>query len=52
MAANKQFWDAVKPFFSNKNLRSDGDFSINDKNKIVDKDQKLVELLNCLMLFL
>ena len=42
MAANKQFWDAVKPFFSNRNLHS----SINDKDKIVDNEVKLVELFN------
>ena len=40
MAATKQFWGVVKPFFSNKNLHSD------DKDKIVDNEVKLVELLN------
>ena len=45
-AANKQFWDVVKPFFSNKNLDSDYDTSINDKDIIVDNEVKLVELLN------
>ena len=47
MAANKQFWDIVKPFFSNKNLHSDYHISINDKyNKIVDNELKLVELFD------
>ena len=46
MAANKQFWDAVKPFFSNKNLHSYDHISINDKDKIVDNEVKLVELFN------
>ena len=31
-AANKQFWDLLKPFFSNKNLDSEDQISINDKD--------------------
>ena len=46
MAANKQFRDLVKHFFSNKNLHSDDHISINDKDKIVDNEVKLVELFN------
>ena len=45
-AANKQFWDVVKPFFSNKNLHSDYHISIKDKDKIVDNKLKLVHLFN------
>ena len=44
-AANKQFWDVVKPF-SNKNLDSNDHISINDKDKIVNDEVKLVELFN------
>lgn len=36
MATNNQFWDAVKPFFSNKNLYSDDRISITDVNKNVE----------------
>ena len=36
----------VKPFFSNKNLDSDNHISINDKDKIVNNEVKLVELFN------
>ena len=46
MAATKQFWGVVIPFFSNKNLHSDDHISINDKDKIVDNEVKLVELFN------
>ena len=46
LTANKQFWDAVKPFISNKNFDSDDHISINDKDKIVDNEVKLVELFN------
>ena len=46
LRANKQFWDAVKPFISNKNFDSDDHISINDKDKIVDNEVKLVELFN------
>ena len=46
MAANKQFWDVVKPFFSNKNFLSDNHISIKDKSKIADNEVKLVELFN------
>ena len=46
LTANKQFWDAVKPFFSNKTFDSDDHISINDKDKIVDNEVKLVELFN------
>ena len=46
MTANKQFRDLVKPFFSNKNFHSDDHISINDKDKIVDNEVKLVELFN------
>ena len=46
LTANKQFWDTVKPFFSNKNFDSDDHISINDKDKIVDNEVKLVELFN------
>ena len=35
-AANRQFWDVVEPFFSNKNLDSDEHIFISDKDKIVD----------------
>ena len=35
LTANKQFWDAVKPFFSNKNFDSDDHISINDKDKLL-----------------
>ena len=35
MATNNQFWDAVKPFFSNKNFYSDDHISITDVNKNV-----------------
>ena len=45
-AANKQFWDVVKPFLSSKNLNSDDHISINNKDKIVDNEVKLVELFN------
>ena len=41
--ANKQFWDIVKPFFSNKNLTII--FRLIYKNKIADNEVKL-ELLN------
>ena len=41
--ANKQFWDIVKPFFSNKNLTII--FRLIYENKIVDNEVKL-ELLN------
>ena len=49
MTSNKQFWDAVKPFFPNKDLYSDDHILINDKNKIVDNKVKLVELFNTLL---
>ena len=47
MARNNQFWDVVK------NLNSDDHISINDENKIVDNEVKLVELfvLFCTMYF-
>ena len=47
MARNNQFWDAVK------NLNSDDHISINDENKIVDNEVKLVKLfvLFCTMYF-
>ena len=35
MEANKQFWDAVKSFLSNKSLHSDHHFLINDENKFL-----------------
>ena len=44
MARNNQFWDVVKPLLSVKNLTSDDHISINDENKIVDNEVKLVEL--------
>ena len=44
MAANKQFWDVVKTFFSNKNFDSDDHISMNNKGKIVDNEVNLVEL--------
>ena len=46
MATNKQFWDVVKPFLSNINLHSDYHIWINDKNKFVFNEIKLVELFN------
>ena len=53
MARNNQFWDVVKPLLSVKNLTSDDHISINDENKIVDNEVKLVELfvLFCTMYF-
>ena len=53
MARNNQFWDEVKPLLSDKNLNSDDHISINDENKIVDNEVKLVELfvLFCTMYF-
>ena len=36
----------MKPFFSNKNLDSDDHILINDKDKIVDNEVKLVQLFN------
>ena len=42
--ANQQFWDKVKPFFSNKNLHSNDHILINNKNDIIDNKVKLVEL--------
>ena len=51
MAANKQFWEAVKPFFSKKNFHSDYHILINDKNNIVDDETKpKVELFNTFFL--
>ena len=44
--ANKQFWNVVKLFVSKKNLDSDDHISINDKDKIVDNEVKLVDLFN------
>ena len=46
MATNKQSWDVVKPFLSNINLYSDYHIWINDKNKFVFNEIKLVELFN------
>ena len=40
VAGNKQFWNAVKPFFRY------GYISINDKNKIIDYEVILVELFS------
>ena len=53
MARNNQFWDVVKPLLSVKNLNSDDHISINDENKIVHNEVKLVELfvLFCTMYF-
>ena len=55
MAANKQFWDVVKPFFSNKNLDSDDHVSINDKDKTVKsrnfREQKLSSFSRFLVIF-
>ena len=53
MARNNQFLDVVKPLLSVKNLTSDDHISINDENKIVDNEVKLVELfvLFCTMYF-
>ena len=53
MARNNQFWDVVKPLLSDKKLNSDDHISINDENKIVDNEVKLVELfvLFCTMYF-
>ena len=39
-----QFWDVVKPLFSNKKLDSDDHISINNQDKIANNDVKLVEL--------
>ena len=50
MTSNKQFWDAVKPLFTNKNLYFDDDISINDKNKINNNEVKLFELLNTIFI--
>ena len=46
LATNKQFWNVVKPFFSNKTFDSDDHILINEKGKIVDNEVKLVELFN------
>ena len=46
LTTNKKLWDVVKTFFSNKNLDCDDHISINDKDKIVDNEVKLVELFN------
>ena len=50
MTSNKQFQDAVKPLFTNKNLYFDDDISINDKNKINNNEVKLFELLNTIFI--
>ena len=39
-----QFWDVVKPLFSNKKLDSDDHILINNQDKIANNDVKLVEL--------
>ena len=46
MTVTKQFCEAVKPIFSNKNFRSDNHILITDKNKIVDNEQKLVQVFS------
>ena len=46
VTSNKSFWDAVKPFFSNKNTDSHDAITIKHNDKLVDNEEELAELFN------
>ena len=43
---NKQFWNLVKPFLTNKSPLSSDYITIKDKEKFIDDEKKLVEIFN------
>ena len=43
---NKEFWNLVKPFLTNKGTFSNDFITIKDKDRFVDDEGKLVELFN------
>ena len=43
---NKQFWDSVKPFLTNKSSLSSDSITINDKDRFIDDEEELVKIFN------
>ena len=43
---NKQFWNLVKPFLTNKSSLSIDSITIKDKDKFIDDEKELVEIFN------
>ena len=46
IVTNRTFWKIIKPFLSNKGHLENVDIMLNDNNKIVCNDHKLVEVFN------
>ena len=43
---NKQFWDLVKPFRTNKSSLSSDSITIKDKDRFIDDEEELVGVFN------
>ena len=43
---NKQFWDLVKPFLTNKSSFSSDSITMKDKDKFIDDEKELVKIFN------
>ena len=46
ISSNKQFWNFVKPFLTDKGCMSNDFISIRDGDAFIDKESKLVEMFN------
>ena len=46
ISSNKQFWNLVQPFLTNKSSLSSDSMTIKDKDKFIDVKKELVEIFN------